>query len=131
MVTHVCSKKTVQLKSAMAENPKQQILSNDLIRRLLNTSEELGVGARCTVVDQYNQKLLNSGFRREQTRKILLNSIKGYEAKKQRRATEGRSLRSTAQGSRGTIWSFELKVFESIILKLVWSLTISAHSILF
>ena len=98
----VCSKKTVQLKSAMAENPKLQILSNDLIRRLLNTSEELGVGARCTVVDQYAQKLLNSGFRREQTRKILLNGIKGCEANKQRRAAEGRSLRSTAQGSRGS-----------------------------
>ena len=98
----VCSKKTVQLKSAMAENPKQQILSNDLIRRLLNTSEELGAGAICKVVDQYAQDLLNSGFRKEQTRKILLNGIKGYEAKKKRRAAEGRSLRSTAQGSRGS-----------------------------
>ena len=36
------SRRTVQAKSAMEMNTKLQILGNDLVRRLLNTSEELG-----------------------------------------------------------------------------------------
>ena len=34
-----CSRKTVMMKSAMEENSKMKILSNDLIRRLGNTME--------------------------------------------------------------------------------------------
>ena len=44
-------KNTVQKKSAMEENSKMKILSNDLIRRLSNTMEELGNKERNVVVD--------------------------------------------------------------------------------
>ena len=42
---------TVQKKSAMEENTKIKILSNDLIRRLTNTMESLGGEERNLVVD--------------------------------------------------------------------------------
>ena len=77
-----------------------QILSQDTIRRLMNTCETLGAESKTDILDQYAKKLLNSGYSREQARRILLNGIKGYESKKRRRAEEGRGLRCTAEGSR-------------------------------
>ena len=72
---------TVQRMSAMEENSKMKTLSNDLIRRLLNTSERLGLEKRIKVVDNYSQKLLNSGFKLEQVRTIIVNGVSGYERK--------------------------------------------------
>ena len=55
-----CSKKTVQRTSAMEENSKIQTVSNDLVRRLGNTRESMGVVEMCRVVDQYGQKLVKT-----------------------------------------------------------------------
>ena len=80
----------------MDENSNIQTLSNDLVMRLLNTSEALGVEARIGVVDNCTQKLVNSGFQLDQTRKIITNGIKGYE-KRLRESYEvgGRRLHRT------------------------------------
>ena len=98
----VSSKRTVQKLSAMGENMKMSITANDLVRRLLNTSEQEGADVRSKVVDDYAQELTNSGYGIDQVRKIIINGIKGYEGRKRKRAAEGRSLRSTAAGSRGS-----------------------------
>lgn len=74
-------KMTVQMGSAMEENTKMKILSNDLIRRFLNSSEELGNDEKCRIVDGYGKKLLNSGYDLERTREIVVRGIKGYESK--------------------------------------------------
>ena len=95
-----CSKQTIHKKSAMGENMKNQILSQDLIRRLMNTSEDLDKEYREQVVDDYAKKILNSGYSRDQTIRILVNGIKGYENKRRRRIKEGRRLRTTARESR-------------------------------
>ena len=95
-----CSKQTIHKKSAMGENIKSQILSQDLIRILLNTSEDLSKEYREHVVDEYGKKILNSGYTREQAIRILVNGIKGYENKRRRRIKEGRRLRTTAKESR-------------------------------
>ena len=55
-----CSRMTVQQKTAMNENTKIQVVSNDLVRRLLNSSEELGSKEKARIVDQYGQKFLDS-----------------------------------------------------------------------
>ena len=60
-----CSKMTVQQKSAMNENTKIQIVSQDMVRRLMNTKEELGASNRGAVVDMYAKKLLQSGYSKE------------------------------------------------------------------
>ena len=91
------SNMVVQKSSAMDENSKMRILANDLTRRLLNTSESLGMDAKIQVVDHYSQKLINSGFGVEQVRKIVINGIKGYEKRVQEsRQVGGRRLRRTA-----------------------------------
>ena len=54
---------TVQAGSAMNHNTKIQILSQDMIRRLLNSKEELGAENKGAVVDRYAKKLLLSGSR--------------------------------------------------------------------
>ena len=74
----VSSKRTVQAKTAMEENVKHQIVANDLVRRLLNTSEELGAEYRGAVVDQYAQELSYSGYSMEQIRKVIVNGIQNF-----------------------------------------------------
>ena len=54
--------KTVQKASAMEENSKVQILSQDVVRRLSNSSEDLGRKESWRILDSYGQKLLNSGY---------------------------------------------------------------------
>ena len=51
----------------MNENMKIQILSNDTVRRLLTTKEDLGAEYKGAVIDQYAVKLLNSKYSEEQT----------------------------------------------------------------
>ena len=92
----------VQRLSAMEKNAKIQTLSNDLTRRLLNTSETLGIKERIMVVNQYSQKLVNSGFKIEQTRRIVINGIQGYEKRvKESKRTGGRKLHRKAEESSG------------------------------
>ena len=79
-----CSKKTVQIDSAMEEDSKIQTVSNDLVRRLCNTRETMGPEEQRRVVDGYRQKLVNSGYTIDQVRKILVNGIKGSEGRKTR-----------------------------------------------
>ena len=67
---------TVMKRSAMAEKAKIQVLSNDPIRRFMNTREDLPDGDFCKMTDEYAQKLLNSGFEVPQVRKILIGGIK-------------------------------------------------------
>ena len=59
---------TVQRRSALEENSKMQILSNDLVRRLASTDGRQGRKVTGAVIDQYAQKLLTSGYTMIQTR---------------------------------------------------------------
>ena len=96
-----CSKKTVHKDSAMEENSKIQTVSNDLVRRLCNTRQSMGAEEQQKVVDQYGQKLANSGYSHEQVRRILVNGIKGFEGRRNRCIKEGRKLYRTAKESMG------------------------------
>ena len=95
------SNMTVQRRTAMGEQAKIQVVSNDLVRRLLNNSEDLGRGAKVKIVDDYAQKLANSGYRGEQLRKIITNGIKGYEGKVRRCREQGTNLHRTSVDSQG------------------------------
>ena len=85
----------------MNENTKIQVVSNDLVRRLLNSSEELGSKEKARIVDQYGQKLLDSGYSREQTIRILVAGIKGFEGKVERCRKEGRRLLTVVARAEG------------------------------
>ena len=98
MSSNVC----VQKMSAMEENAKMKTLANDLTRRLLNTCELMGNGVRVGIVDEYSKKLLTSGYRLDQVRKIILNGIKAYERKlKESKMPGGRKLHRNAGESSG------------------------------
>ena len=90
---------TVQRRTAMGEDAKIQIVSNDLVRRLQNNSEDLGAEAKRTVVDDYSQKLINSGYSKDQVRKIIVNGIKGYEGKRRRTLAAGKGLHRSSKDS--------------------------------
>ena len=97
---------TIRQATAMSENSKLQCLSQDLIRRLLNTREELPPKYRASIIDEYGVKLRTSGYAMEVTGKILHNGMKGYVAKVTRRRANngGRIHRTAAESSKEINW---------------------------
>ena len=71
----------LHVRTAMPEDAKIRSLANDLTRRMLTTCERIPDNKRRQIVDNYAQKLLNSGYSIPATRKIILAGIKGYEKK--------------------------------------------------
>ena len=62
----------------MGKNARNQILLQDMVRRLMNTSEGLPEEEYSRIADNYAEKLKNSGYSLEQIRRIILAGIKGY-----------------------------------------------------
>ena len=93
------AKNTVHFQSAMGENPKNKILSQEIVRRLMNTLEEVEEEHIIEITDEYAKKLHNSGYRKEQIRKIILAGVKCYGAKLMRSKEQGKPLRRTAKES--------------------------------
>ena len=98
----------------MGEDAKIQTVSNDLRRRLLHNSEAMGAGSKKRVVDQYAQKLRNSGYEIEQVRRIIFNGIKGYENKRRRSNEMGWKLHRTSLDSMGA------RVRKKLLAKSSW-----------
>ena len=95
------AKSTVHFKTAMGENTKNQILSQEMVRRLLNTSEDLEGEHLIEITDNYAKKLHNSGYQRDHIRKIILAGVKGYGAKLRRSKEQETPLRRTSEESEG------------------------------
>ena len=64
-------------RSAMPEKTRRSTLNQELIRRRINTSELVAMDKRIEIVDKYAQKLINSGFKLDQTSKILVGGLCG------------------------------------------------------
>ena len=90
----------VQKRTSMDENPKVQILANDLVRRLSNTDVRQPREAVAEVVDKFGKKCLTSGYSRSQVKKIVLSGIRGWERRKRAAKEENRSIFRTSEGSR-------------------------------
>ena len=105
-----CTNTVIRKESALSENQKVQILAQELIRRLFNTKEGLTREYRAEIINKYTQKLINSGYAIEQTRKIILAGVKGYYGKVRRRRRERGIWRVhfTAQESGGSRWRKKL-----------------------
>ena len=93
---------SVQFRSAMEENSKVRGLGNELVRRFLNTSEELLGDEAKTLIDSYAEKLLTSGYKRDQVVRIVVSGIRCYRARVMRCEREGRKLYRTAAQSSTT-----------------------------
>ena len=74
----MCTKKVISKRSAMAENGKIASLSQDLIRRLKNTSQGLPQHVKNKVIDQYCTKLASSGYGNKQIHSIITAGLRGF-----------------------------------------------------
>ena len=63
----------------MPENMLVSSLNQEMTRRMMNTSELLDIDRRVRVVNDYAQKLINSGFGIDQSRKIIVGGLVSYE----------------------------------------------------
>ena len=61
----MASTQTIQKRSAMPENGRMDTLNQELVRRMMNTSEDLDMEERVVVVDNYCQKLADSGYQHD------------------------------------------------------------------
>ena len=75
----------VPKRSALNENSKMQILANDLVRRLSHTDVRQEYKTLGEVIDQFGHKILTSGYSLTQTRKIILDGLRGWDRKRTKR----------------------------------------------
>ena len=73
----------------MEENSRNQILANELVRRLGNTDTRQSSALMGEVVDQFSKKILTSGYNLKQVRKISINGIRGWERKLEKSKKRG------------------------------------------
>ena len=66
-------------RSAIPESTRRATLNQELIRRMVNTSEMVGMSMRLEIVDKYAKKLINSEYSVEYTRSAIVGGLKGYE----------------------------------------------------
>ena len=98
----------------MSENQKVQVLTQEVVRRLGNTDEGIDKEDYVRIIDDFCQKLFNSGYKTDQIRKIIVAGIKGWGGKVTRCKNEGRRLRRTANNSQ------ELRLRTKLLGKSSW-----------
>ena len=96
------SKFCILEKSAMAYENKLSILSNEVVRRLLNTSETISQDGKDSILNDFVLKMLRSGYNVGQCRDILISGIRFYNAKVSRAIKSGSKLHRSAQSSLGS-----------------------------
>ena len=83
-------------KSAMPESTTVSSLSQDLIRRMVNTCERVLQQERDRIIEEYIKKLHRSGYNKEQIWNIVESGLKGYETKLDKAAKTGARLHRSA-----------------------------------
>ena len=66
-------------RSAMPEGVRRATLNQELVRRMVNTSELVSIKQRVKVVDDYAQKLMNIEYTLKETVDTIIGGLKGYE----------------------------------------------------
>ena len=72
-------KMVLHKRSAMPESVRRATLNQEMVRRMVNTSEMVDMEKRLEVVDNYAQKLINSEYSMKEARDIIIGGLKGYE----------------------------------------------------
>ena len=79
-------------RTAMGEQQKYSILSNELIRRLSNISQDLPEDIerkeKIWVIDTMTKQLKNSGYSRMESAEAVVSGVRGFERKCERRKKE-------------------------------------------
>ena len=66
-------------RSAMLEATRKTTQNQEVIRRMVNTSEMVSDERRVEIVEKYAEKLMNSEYPLDQTRNIIIGGLRGYE----------------------------------------------------
>ena len=93
----------VMQRSAISDNSRYNILSNELVRRLSNMNKDgTTQEEKLEVVEHYIQQCKTSGYNRHETREGVVSGIKGWKRKHQRREKDNidfyRGAKSTLAG---------------------------------
>ena len=90
------NKKVIQMKSAMAIKSKIATLSQEIIRRLMNTSRSVEKEEKMTIVKLFMKKLMASGYDRKMRETILKSGLRGFFKKVEREEAGGRRVNQQA-----------------------------------
>ena len=96
------SKLCLQADTALSQNYLVQSLVQDVMRRMLNCSEHVPIETRMEIIDNFGQKMLNSGHHIENTRRNLISGLKGWKNKVARCKSQGQPIHRTARQSSGS-----------------------------
>ena len=83
-------------KSAMGEQQRYSILSNELLRRLSNISHGIVMSERLQIVEKFIVQLKNSGYTRKQAREAVTCGLVGFRNKVEKRKTMGEDFYRSA-----------------------------------
>ena len=92
--------------TALSENTKMATMNAEIVRRMMNVSENLPIQERTVVLDNVAQKLTNSGYNMDEIRKGMVGALTGYErkleaSKKSPKEKGYKPLHEGAEGSHG------------------------------
>ena len=91
--------------SAMSDNQKFAILSNELIRRVEKVGEGVPQDEKLEITERFIQEMINSGYARKNIRETVISGLKGFNTRfKNRMAKHGTYYRSAKQTLSGRNW---------------------------
>ena len=83
--------------SAIPENTKNAILTQELVRKLLNCDQQMTPGEKCEVVNNFTDIMLNSGYDWERVKLLTTSTLTGHDKRVQSLVERGgRTNRSRA-----------------------------------
>ena len=88
---------TIMRRSAMSEQQKASILSNELVRRLSNIHRDVLEEELEPVIEHFIQQLKNSGYERKQAKEVVVCGVVGWRRKLERREKAGHNQFRTAK----------------------------------
>jgi hypothetical protein len=103
----VCNQ-VLQKSTALAEDTKVSSLVQEVYRRMSNVSELVELEERLAVIDRFGQKMCNSGYGMEQTRRIIVSGLKGYEGRVRQQKDGGREIHEGAANSQNARYKKKL-----------------------
>ena len=86
----------LQADTALAQNGLVQCLVQDVMRRMLICSSHIPIVSRREVIDNFGQKMVNSG---QEVRKNLISGLKGWRSKFDRCKTTNQPVDRSARQS--------------------------------
>ena len=87
--------------SALSDSTKISSLSQEVIRRMMNTHEQVPQAERNTIIERFITKLRLSGYRKDQVENIISAGLKGYEKKLEKCQKSGKDLHRSARTTEG------------------------------